>query len=41
MNNMWRSIAKYARQQIVQSDPSQVEAILKVETLYNQKSAGI
>ncbi|KAI7869095.1 uncharacterized protein EV154DRAFT_130228 [Mucor mucedo] len=30
MNNMWRSIAKYARQQIVQSDPSQVEAILKL-----------
>ncbi|KAI8059752.1 hypothetical protein BDF21DRAFT_348428 [Thamnidium elegans] len=30
MNNMWRSIAKYARQQIVQSDPSQVEDILKL-----------
>ncbi|CAO3651555.1 unnamed protein product [Mucor hiemalis] len=30
MNNMWRSIAKYARQQIVQSDPSQVESILSL-----------
>ncbi|CEP18028.1 hypothetical protein [Parasitella parasitica] len=28
MNNMWRSIAKYARQQIVQTDPTQVEYIL-------------
>ncbi|KAI8643635.1 hypothetical protein BD408DRAFT_414612 [Parasitella parasitica] len=28
MNNMWRSIAKYARHQIVQSDPTQVESIL-------------
>lgn len=27
---MWRSIAKYARQQIVQSDPTQVESTLQV-----------
>ncbi|KAL7328017.1 hypothetical protein PS15p_206356 [Mucor circinelloides] len=30
MNNMWRSIAKYARQQIIQSDPTQVESILQL-----------
>ncbi|RCI01686.1 Trafficking protein particle complex subunit 12, partial [Rhizopus stolonifer] len=30
MNNMWRSIAKYARQQIMQSDPTQVQDILKL-----------
>ncbi|KAI9485905.1 MAG: hypothetical protein EXX96DRAFT_24647 [Benjaminiella poitrasii] len=27
---MWRSIAKYARQQIVQSDPNQIKEILKL-----------
>ncbi|CAO3610462.1 unnamed protein product [Mucor fragilis] len=30
MNNMWRSIAKYARQQIIQSDPTHVESILQL-----------
>ncbi|KAI8327309.1 hypothetical protein EDC96DRAFT_98598 [Choanephora cucurbitarum] len=30
MNQRWRAIAKHARQQIVQSDPAQTEAILKL-----------
>ncbi|KAG1055457.1 hypothetical protein G6F46_002014 [Rhizopus delemar] len=30
MNNMWRSVAKYARQQIIQSDGSQVKHILQL-----------
>ncbi|KAF1806787.1 hypothetical protein FB192DRAFT_1419557 [Mucor lusitanicus] len=30
MNNMWRSIAKYARQQIIQADPTHVESILQL-----------
>ena len=34
MNNMWRSIAKYARQQIIQSDPTQVESILQVSECF-------
>ncbi|KAI8388738.1 uncharacterized protein BYT42DRAFT_491015 [Radiomyces spectabilis] len=30
MNNMWRSVARYARQKIVQHDPEQLEEILQL-----------
>ncbi|KAI8978908.1 hypothetical protein BDB01DRAFT_253383 [Pilobolus umbonatus] len=30
MNNMWRAVAKYTRQQIVQSEPTKIDHILKL-----------
>ncbi|KAI9260807.1 hypothetical protein BY458DRAFT_439952 [Sporodiniella umbellata] len=30
MNNMWRSVAKYTRQQIIQSDSSNIESLLQL-----------